>query len=92
MTKFIGPRTGWEDHLQTTVHLEIDLETWASSGREKHTNATEQGAWLAQWIAAQLKQLEQAPDVAIHEVRFIPFAETTSPELPLSYEVGLLPS
>lgn len=73
MTKFIGQRPGWEDHASGTIKIEIDLELWASSGRDKHTDIDGQGAFLADAIANQLNQnkaFEVGDDVAIHELRY----------------------
>ena len=72
MSKFIGPRPGWEDHGSGTIRIEVDWESWANSGRDKHTDPEEQGAWLANAIASHLKHSDvfAAPDVAIHELRY----------------------
>jgi len=91
MTEFIGPRPGWQDHVQGTVRYEIDLETWSNSGREKHTDLVEQGALLTSAIANQLRLLDPGTDIAIHDVRFIGVADPPSDDYVNRANVNLLP-
>lgn len=91
MTEFIGPRSGWEEHAKGTVRFEIDLELWSNSGRSKHIDLDEQGAWLAQDIAVHLKNREQLSDVAIHDIRYYGTDLTASGEAISEIEIGLTP-
>jgi hypothetical protein len=92
MTRFIGPRPGWEDHGSGTIRIEVDWETWANSDRPKHTDPAEQGAWLADAIARQLQHdpvFDLGPDVAIHELRYYgPVKPTKNPTT--IYDIGRL--
>jgi hypothetical protein len=91
MTEFIGPRPGWQDHVQGTVRYEIDLETWSNSGREKHTDLVEQGALLTNAIANQLRLLGPGTDIAIHDVRFLGVVDSPSDDYVNRANVNLLP-
>ena len=92
MTKFIGPKPGWKDHVQGTVSYEIDLETWSNSDREKHTDLVVQGALLTSAIANQLRLLGPGPDIAIHDIRFIGVADPVAENYVNDAEVNLLPT
>jgi hypothetical protein len=70
MSDFDGPRIGWDEHAQGTVHVEIDLELWSNSGRSKHVDIDEQGAWLAEAIRQALRGLEHSDDIKIHRLRY----------------------
>ena len=70
MRTFDGPRQGWDEHAQGTVHFEIDLELWSNSGRSKHVDIDEQGAWLTLAIKDALSKLETSDEVKIHRVRY----------------------
>ena len=92
MTDFIGDRPGWDAHMATVVTLEIDLETWANSGRDKHTDPLDQAAFLAQAIATYLAHLEQAIDVAIHEVRLVKTSDSATVDAIMTFPVDNLPT
>jgi len=70
MSHFIGERPGFTDHAAGTVRFEIDLELWSESGRPKHTDLTEQGGFLAEFIVNALKKFDVGNDVAVHRLRY----------------------
>ena len=76
---FRGERPEYDEHAAGTIRLEIDLELWSNSGRDKHVDLTEQGGWLIEVITRALKEQEaqgktpewlEASDTAIHEIRY----------------------
>ncbi len=71
MPHFDGPRQGWDEHSQGTVVFEVDLELWSDSGRLKHIDIQEQGAWLTEVIGNALRKIEPGDDVKIHRVRYL---------------------
>lgn len=97
MTTFIGPRPEYDDHSSGTIRIEIDFESWASSGRDKHTDPLEQGAWIAQAIAMHLRHAFDAEgampdDHAVHDLRYYG-PVTPSTEEPVStHDVGIRPT
>jgi hypothetical protein len=64
------------DELQGIVTLEVQVATRATSGRPKHTDPEEQGAWVAQltemdWRLRQEK--DPADDAKVGSVNMVGF-------------------
>jgi hypothetical protein len=57
--------------MSGTVSFELDIELWSNSGREKHTDLSEQGAWIANAIVQALRNYGAGPDFAIHDLRYL---------------------
>lgn len=96
MTTFIGPRSEYEDHGSGTIRIEIDIESWANSGRDKHTDMLEQGGWVAEAIATHLRHAfdaegERPDDHAIHDLRYYGPVEPSSDVPVFTRDVGLRP-
>lgn len=54
-----------------SVYLEIHLKLKSESGREKHTNLEEQGAWIAWKVWKDLKDANgEAEDIQISKIDY----------------------
>lgn len=54
-----------------TIRLEIDFELWSNSGRDKHQDLTQQGAWLVGAICEALRRLDAGrDDTQVYGVRY----------------------
>ena len=67
-----GARPGWDEHATGTIRIEFDLELWSNSGRAKHVDVTEQGAWIADEVIRSVGQLMESmgDDVGVSAVRY----------------------
>lgn len=82
-----GPRPEYDEYADGTIRIEIDFELWSNSGREKHIDIAEQGAWMAQDLLHRLRQLNRESDeVNAYEVRYFGNVPATS-EPRASYEI-----
>jgi hypothetical protein len=92
MTQFVGPRPGWDEHSAGTVSFEVDLEFWSNSGRPKHIDLDEQGAWLAEGFRDYLRNLQRMPDGAVHRIRYFGTHNPSTSEPIAELDVGLIPT
>lgn len=91
MSNFIGPRPGWDQHIAGTIRFEIDLELWSNSGRDKHVDLTEQGGWVANYVAEQLRKFGAGDDMAIHRLRYYGAVDRISDGVISEQEIGIQP-
>jgi hypothetical protein len=84
VTTYIGPRPDeYDDHAAGTIRIEVDLEMWSNSDREKHRDITEQGGWIAEAIAQALANFPKGDDIRIHDLRYYGDVKPTA-EVPVS--------
>jgi hypothetical protein len=78
--------------MSGTIRIEVDLELWNNSGREKHTDITEQGGWLANAIAQCLRAFPAGPDFAIRDLRYFGDEDLAGSEPVLTISVNRRPT